>query len=198
MNRMLDFAIVILAGGQGRRIGGAKPRRMLGGRSLIDRALEFARALSSDIAISVHDRDQIDDMSVPLLLDTQDAGPIAGLDAALAFAAQQGMDGVLTVPCDAPFLPIDLATRLGEALGANHAVAIPSSGGHLHPTAALWRSSARAALAAYIGLGRSSLTGFAEFAGLVEVPWAEATIDPFFNINSVEDLMTAEAFLRGG
>lgn len=198
MERAIDFAIVILAGGEGRRIGGEKPLRLLGGRRLIDRTLEFASTLTPHLAISVHSRDQIDDPSVPLLLDARDGGPIAGLDAAFSFAAQLGLERLLTLPCDAPFLPPDLATRLGGALGSTHAAAIPSSGGRLHPTAALWRSSARDELPAYRASGRSSLVGFAENTGFVEVPWDDATIDPFFNINDAEDLATAESLLRGG
>lgn len=196
MERATDLAIVILAGGEGRRIGGEKPLRLLGGQRLIDRTLEFASALTPHLAVSVHSRDQIDEIAVPLLLDARDGGPIAGLDAALSFAAQHGLERLLTLPCDAPFLPPDLAIRLSSALGPTYAAAIPSSRGRLHPTAALWWSSARNALEAYRASGQSSLTGFGRFTGFVEVFWDDTKIDPFFNINSAEDLAAAEAMLR--
>jgi molybdopterin-guanine dinucleotide biosynthesis protein A len=198
VDRATDFAIVVLAGGEGRRIGGEKPLRLLGGRRLIDRALEFAGALTPHLAVSVHSRDQIGEIAVPTLLDARDGGPIAGLDAALSFAAERGLERLLTLPCDAPFLPPDLANRLNGALGPTHAAAIPTSGGRLHPTAALWRASARKALEAYRASGGSSLTGFAKFTGFVEVSWDAAELDPFFNINSAGDLAAAETMLQIG
>jgi molybdopterin-guanine dinucleotide biosynthesis protein A len=44
--------IVILAGGEGRRIGGGKPMRMLGGETLLDRALAIGRRWSDDVLVA--------------------------------------------------------------------------------------------------------------------------------------------------
>ena len=62
-------AVLILAGGEGRRIGGGKPLRMLGGRSLLDRAIERARGWSDRIAIAARDAEQVGDADIEVLID---------------------------------------------------------------------------------------------------------------------------------
>jgi molybdopterin-guanine dinucleotide biosynthesis protein A len=193
----IDTAVVILAGGEGRRIGGGKPLRRVAGATLIDHALRHAMALSPFVAVSVHDRGQLGAIAgVPLLVDGQGEGPIAGIAAALGFARSQGLGFVLTIPCDTPLLPPDLLTRLSEALGAAHGAAVATSGANIHPSCALWRSRAAESLPAYLASGRSSLKGFAAQVGMIEVEWPASPFDPFFNVNSVDDLATAELLIR--
>jgi molybdenum cofactor guanylyltransferase len=168
--------IVILAGGEGRRIGGGKPGRLLGGQSLLDRALARARTWSGRVVVATRESD-----------DPAIAGPLGGVAAALA----PGGD-VLTIPCDMPFLPDDLPARLTS----RKPVTMAASGGHLHPVCALWKAEAAAGLPAYLATGRRSLRGFAEAVGYEAVEWAVAPYDPFFNVNDEEDLAQAEALLK--
>jgi molybdopterin-guanine dinucleotide biosynthesis protein A len=192
------LAAVVLAGGEGRRMAGDKPHRRLGGRTLLDRALERARSLSADVALAVRDPAQAAGAEVEVLTDAAGIeGPLAGLASALAFARARGAGAVLTLPCDAPFLPGDLAPRLSAALAGGGGCAVPESGGRLHPTCALWRADLGGALADYAATGRRSLTGFAETAGLTAVSWPVEPLDPFFNINTPEDLERAEGLLHG-
>jgi molybdopterin-guanine dinucleotide biosynthesis protein A len=196
MDPGVDTAVVVLAGGEGRRIGGGKPQRRLGGRSLIERALGFAGELSPHVALSVRVAGQGAGAVPELIDDPQLEGPLAGIGAALRFAEGRGLDQVLTLPCDSPFLPADLLVRLGAALAPGKGAAIPSSGGRLHPICGLWRREVMARLADYAGSGRRSLHGFAEFVGCAVVEWSVQPVDPFFNVNSEEDLRRAERMLR--
>lgn len=166
--------IVILAGGEGRRIGGGKPGRRLGGETLLGRALGIARRWSDEVEVAD---------------GSTDAPGIAGPLGAVAAALAQG--DLLTIPCDMPFLPDDLPARLAGA-DAAVAVAVAESGGRLHPVCALWRARAAAALPAYLATGRRSLRGFAEAAGYEAVRWEAAPDDPFFNVNTEEDLAEAD------
>ena len=188
-------AVVILAGGEGRRIGGAKPRRLLAGRSLIERVLERARSWSPLVAIAVRQNVAIYPPAIPILVDGPLQGPIAGLASALDFARVQAVGAVLTIPCDTPMLPPDLLDRLSPGL-ARHRAAVPTSAGRLHPTCALWRADACDELPGYVASGRSSLMGFASVVGHVRIDWSAEPFDPFFNVNDVEDLKAAEALLR--
>ena len=191
---MTRLAVVILAGGELRRIGGAKPLRTLGGRTLLDRALEQARGWSDDVAVSVRAPGQLGDPGVPELIDDPALdGPIAGLAAGLRHARET----LLTIPCDTPFLPEDLTSRLAAALGENEKAALASSDGRLHGTCALWRAEALEALPAYLETGRRSLIGLAEAVGFTAVAWPAEPVDPFFNVNDEADLARAEALLRG-
>jgi molybdopterin-guanine dinucleotide biosynthesis protein A len=169
--------IVILAGGEGRRIGGGKPLRLLGGMTLLDRALGIARRWSDEVLVADGKSD------VPGL-----EGPLGGVAAALA----PGGD-VLTVACDMPFLPDDLPERLGRTSAL---AAVAASGGRLHPVCALWRARAGEGLAAYAASGRRSLHGFAEAVGYEAVAWSTDPVDPFFNVNDEADLVRAEALLK--
>ena len=186
MSRRGDFAILILAGGEGLRIGGGKPLRLLGGRTLIERAIDRARGWTDAVAVSARSEEQLGPLDIDLLFDPPEIdGPLAGLASA---AALEG-PAVLTIPCDMPFLPDDLPQRLAAAL-PGHGAALASSGGHVHPVCGLWRSEALAQVRAYAATGRRSLIGFAETIGYAEVEWPD---DPFFNINGPEDLAEAEA-----
>ena len=134
---------------------------------------------------------------IPLVLDDNaDRGPIAGIASALTFAREHGVDRVLTISCDTPFLPADLCDRLDDALTEPAGAALAASGGRLHSTCGMWRTTCLDELSAYTASGRASLHGFAEAIGAVEVQWSNEPIDPFFNINSANDLAEAEVMLK--
>ncbi|MFM9852863.1 MAG: molybdenum cofactor guanylyltransferase [Sphingomonadaceae bacterium] len=189
---MLSPPIVILAGGRGSRIGGGKPQRQLGSQTLLDHVLARAREYGDDVAIAGGG----DAAPAVRVLDDLVAGqgPISGLQSALHYAASKGMRHVLIVPCDTPFLPHDLLTRLTGAIG-DEAAALACSGDRIHPACGLWAVSAADRLHEYVALGRQSLIGFAELVGYSAVEWPGAPVDPFFNINSAADLEEAERLL---
>lgn len=192
---MNPIAVVILAGGEGRRMGGNKPLRRLCGRTLIDCAIDLARGWSPLVAVAVRHIGQLELEGCQEILDDEGEGPLAGVAAALAFAAGQGADAVLTIPCDMPLLPADLAARLGGALVSGVDASIATSGGDLHPDCGLWRTTARQALGTYRAAGGSSLRGFAAHLGRVTVDWPVAPYNPFLNLNGPEELAAAEAVL---
>jgi molybdopterin-guanine dinucleotide biosynthesis protein A len=185
--------VLILAGGDGRRIGGGKPLRMLGGRSLIDRAVERAQAWSGDVRLSLRSPDQIGCAPLPVVVDDSAIeGPLGGIAAGLRAAGEAGRGLVLTLPCDMPFAPGDLRDRLQGSIGGAGA-ALAASEGQLHPVCALWRVEALDALNAYVRSRRRSLVGFAAAAGFVSVEWVG---DPFFNVNDEAGLAEAARRLR--
>ena len=187
-----DVAVVILAGGEGKRIGGDKPLRILAGERLIDRALRNAFRWSTLVAVAVRDPAQVEPVAVPAIADRHDiAGPVAGLLSALRFGAELDCRQVLTIPADMPFLPPDLVSRLRLAIG-EIGCALASSSGHVHPVCGLWRVSALDRSEEYLASGRRSLRGFAELVGCVPVDWAAEPFDPFFNINTAQELTEAK------
>ena len=194
-------AIVIAAGGEGRRMGGGKPQCRLGGRSLLEHAIARAAMQSDCLAIAVRDAQQVGQVpasALPVLRDAEpDLGPISALASAFGFAAGQRRAHVLLIGCDQPFLPLDLAQILSDALG-DHQVAMPVRGDKFQPLAALWRVD-QAALADYIGGGGRSLWRFAAQRGVVHVAWPvddapndPSAPDPFANINDPATLAAAE------
>ncbi len=190
-----DIVVAILAGGEGSRIGGGKPGLRLAGRTLLDRSADQARCWSDKTVVAVRSASQIGSPGIPSIVDAEGIeGPLAGLAASLEWARKEGASGLLTIPCDMPFLPGDLASRLAKSIG-DRGAAIAARGGHLHPVCGLWQTRAIDEIAAYLDSGRRSLHGFAAHLGFVEVGWPAAAPDPFFNINTKADLAEAERFL---
>lgn len=187
----LSTVAVVLAGGDGRRMGGGKPLASYGRTTLLARAVRLARGYCPTVAVAVRAAEQVGDgLAEPLILDRPGAeGPIAGLAAALAYAEREGGAKVLTLPCDMPRLPADLCSRLEAALAASGRVAaVAASGGRLHPVCALWRIEAAQRLEGYLASGRSSLHGFAAACGFSVVDWDPGDADPFANANTPEEL----------
>ncbi len=181
-----SLAVVILAGGEGRRMGGAKPLRQLGTRTLLDRAIERASEWSDTIAISARDRGQVGDTGWAVLIDPPGlAGPLAGL----AAARELRCDRVLAIPCDMPFLPGDLPQRLAAVL-PGHAAALASAGGRLHPVCGLWTRGALDQIEAYAASGRYSVIGLAESVGFATAELDEGSAR---NINTPDELAAAQA-----
>lgn len=192
----MSLAVVILAGGDGQRIGGGKPLKLFGGERLIDRAVRMAREWCDVVAIAVRDPLQVEPIDAPVIPDESGIpGPLAGLAAGLKFACGRQHRLLLTIPADMPFLPQDLSARLTSEIGDHHA-ALACSSGQLHPVCALWRTDIDADIAAYASEGRRSLRGLAHRVGFLAVEWPGDPHDPFFNVNFAEDLCEAERRLR--
>ena len=123
-------------------------------------------------------------------------GPLAGIHAGLCWAeAVPGATHLATVSVDTPFLPADFVARLAGADGTS--VALARSDGRLHPTCALWPVRLRGKLEGFLEAGTSrKLMYFAEAAGYVAVDFPAIPFDPFFNINTADDLKEAETLLE--
>ncbi|AWC23772.1 Molybdenum cofactor guanylyltransferase [Aminobacter sp. MSH1] len=200
-----QIAGLILAGGRSSRMGGTdKTLLPLGGRPMIRHVLDRLRPQAAPIAINTNaDPALFTSFGAEIIADTIAGyqGPLAGILAGMEWAAQKpGSSHVLSVAGDTPFFPADLAKQLASC-GSRGAVA--ASNGRVHPTFALWPLSLRDALAAFLESGdtRRVMT-FIEQAGLgvVEFPneqFGARTVDPFFNINTPEDLAEAERILDG-
>ena len=111
------------------------------------------------------------------------AGPLAGLHAGLK-AATHAL--VVTVPCDSPFLPLDLVQRLNEGLRGNE-LAVAKTGEQPHPVFSLVRKDVLANLEAFLRSGGRKIDAW--YAGLrtVEVSFDDEA-DAFRNINTLEEL----------
>lgn len=192
-----DIAIAVLAGGEGSRIGGEKPFIRLGDRTLIERAFDRAQRWSDKAVVAVRAARQLGGLEAPFITDDPGIeGPLAGLSAALKWARRLESRALVTLPCDMPFLPEDLPSRLNEGIGTC-VVALASSSGNLHPVCGLWRVEAIDQMSSYCATGQRSLRGFAQHLGFAAVNWPTAPIDHFFNINTAADLEEAERILSG-
>ena len=190
---------VILAGGQATRMGGGdKGLRQVAGQPLLDHVLERLRPQVDRIALNANgDPARFATYDLPVLPDSLPdwPGPLAGVLAGMDWAAAQGADAVVSVAADTPFFPRDLVAQLQAAAGTSGlALAATREGGKLwrHPTFGLWpvalRDDLREALKG--GLRKVVLWTDQHSAGTAE--FATEPFDPFFNINTPDDIATAE------
>jgi molybdopterin-guanine dinucleotide biosynthesis protein A len=199
---------LILAGGLGRRMEGLqKPFARIGGASLIETVISRARDQCDALAINLHEvtpeaREAFAGFGLPLLADALPghAGPLAGVLAGLDYAAEHGLAHVLSLPCDSPFLPGDLAARLAAAaLATEGGLACAASDGRSHHVVALWPTRLRDDLRrALTEEGLRKVGQFQQRYDAAAVEWVFRARDPFFNINTPDDLLLARELLKLG
>ncbi len=195
-----DPSGVVLAGGRARRMGGGdKALREIGGRTILARVIARLEPQCECLAINANgDPRRFASFRLPVIADSVKdfPGPLAGILAALDWAAADRPNAawVLSAPADCPFLPRDLVARLSQALITENAeFAVAASKARSHPVVGLWRVASREALRralAVEGLRKVS-QWTARFRGAT-VEWPSEPLDPFFNVNTVDDLAAAE------
>lgn len=191
---------VILAGGLGRRMGGAdKASLLLNGtplvRHLLQRLREQQGATVADVALNANgDPQRFAALGLPVLADgiPGHAGPLAGVAVAMEWAQQLGCARVLTVPCDLPLLPLDLLARLQEK---DTPVVAAFSHGRNHPLSALWSVDLLPQLRAFVADGQARVMDFVGQNGVEWVRW-DGIPDPFSNLNRPEDIRQIEDTLH--
>lgn len=191
MARGADITGCILAGGEGRRLGGAdKGLVELAGEPLVAHCLARLRPQVGALVISANrNLETYRAFGVPVFDDAREdyAGPLAGCLGALRRA---DTPYVVTAACDSPFLPADLAARLRDALLAEAGeIAVVVTAGRLQPVFALYDVKLADALAAYLDGGGRKIDTWMRRHRLVEVRFEDA--DAFVNINTPDDLAAA-------
>lgn len=188
---------VILAGGQGRRMGGRdKATLLLAGRSLAAHAVDRLEPQVERLAISANgDPARLAALGLPVLPDDQPQGPLSGVLSALDWAAPYGATHVVTAAVDTPFFPGDLVPRLLLASDPS-GLALARSGGDDHPTFGLWPVTLRDDLRAFLASGaKASVRAFADARGAGRADFPDD--GAFLNLNTPDDLTRAEALIRG-
>ena len=195
---------VILAGGQARRMGGGdKCLLMLGGQSLLAHVIGRIAPQVSELAINANgDPARFADVGVPVLADTVAGfvGPLAGVLAAMDWAAGLGARQVVTVAADTPGFPRDLVAGLVRALRGGEPIALAATrdagrGVLRHPTFGLWPVDLRDDLRVALGDGTRKVVAWTDWHGAASAVFEHEDVDPFFNINTEQDLEAARAML---
>ena len=192
---------LVLAGGLARRMGGGdKARIAIGGVTILQRVLACLEPQCTRVVINANgDPARFADTKLPVVADSVPdfAGPLAGILAGLDWAALHvpQCEWLASVPGDCPFLPNDLVARLHAARTAAGApLACARSGEWRHPVVALWplalREDLRRAIAAE---GVRKIEIWTARHGVAIADWPAAPVDPFFNVNTPDDAIQAQA-----
>ncbi len=191
---------LILAGGLARRMGGGdKPLTRVAGKTILSRVIERMTPQCQRLILNANgDPARFADTGLPVIPDDVPdfAGPLAGLLAGLDWAAVHAPEVayVASVPGDCPFLPRDLVTRLHQARAASgQPLACARSGEWRHPVVGVWPVALRADLRH--ALTKEDLRKIELWTarhGVALADWPAAPVDPFFNVNTPEDVAAAE------
>lgn len=137
--------------------------------------------------------------NLPVLKDETDEflGPLAGFSLGLQLAKH---DYVLSVPCDSPLLPLDLAERLYKDMATNQAdIAVARSSNDVHPVFCLIKKSLLPSLTEFLASGGRKVSAWQKSQKYIEVDFSDRIlkngVDAFVNLNSFEDLATLESAL---
>lgn len=181
---------LVLAGGQGRRVGGQDKGRMKwGGSPLAEHALTRLRPQVGALLVSANrNLAQYAQGGVPVLPDVYAGfqGPLAGLHAGLSDCATPWL---VTVACDVPNFPPDLVARLWRGRGAAQA-AYAVCGERAQPTFALYARTLLPALETFLASGERRMRTWLTTLDAVAVPFDDAAA--FANLNRLEDFAHGE------
>jgi molybdopterin-guanine dinucleotide biosynthesis protein A len=180
---------VILAGGQGRRMGSVdKGLRELRGKPMVEWVIERFTPQVDEVLINANQNlDVYARFGHRVIPDTIGgfAGPLAGLQRGLSEASHPL---VATSPCDTPFLPADLVTRLHAALRANDAqLAVARTGDQPHPVFCICRRDVLVHLTAFLQTGGRKIDAWYATLKVVEVAFDDQA-GAFSNINTQAEL----------
>ncbi len=192
---------VVLAGGLARRMGGGdKAHLRIGGATILERVIARLAPQCSRLILNANgDPARFAASGLAVVADSVPdyAGPLAGILAGLDWAVDHAPDlaWVVSVPGDCPFLPRDLVPRLHRArIEAGAQLASARSGERRHPVVALWPPALRADLRrALMSEGARKVDEWTARYAVGIAAWPAAPIDPFFNVNTPDELAKAEA-----
>ena len=194
---------IILAGGLSRRMGGGdKGLLALGGETLLARVIARLEPQVAEIALNANgDTARFEGFGLPVIADSvaEYPGPLAGVLAGMDWAAARGHTHIVTAAADTPFFPCDLVPRLMLA-SENAPIALaatpdPKRGMARHPTFGLWPVDLRDDLRAALGNGVRKVVAWTDKHGTAVAEFSATPVDPFFNVNTPEDMARAEGLL---
>ena len=196
---------LILAGGLARRMGGGdKALIRVGDKTILERTIATLGAQCAGLLINANgDVSRFSRFGLPVVADdiAGFAGPLAGILAGLDWVAANApkSEWVLSVPGDCPFLPRDLVARLHAArIASELPLACAQSGEWRHPVVGRWPVALRHDLRRALDGGTRKIEAWTRIHGAAPAQWPATPVDPFFNVNTPEDLAQAERIARRG
>jgi len=189
---------IVLAGGRGIRMGGPKAELRVGGRRLIDRAVEVCRSVLHRVVVVRGDQPPIADLQVPQL---PDAWPGHGALGGIHTGLRASTDGALVLACDMPLMEPDLLALLRDR-AADGDVVVPRSRSGLQPLCAVYRSTCLPHVERALRAGERQIIGLYSCVDTREIDlrehprWSDAE-RLFTNLNTPADLAAVREHLAG-
>ena len=208
---MMDIPGIILAGGLSRRMGGGdKGLLMLGKTSIIERVIDKVSPQVGSLAININgDSSRFPDYKLPIIPDSIKGylGPLSGILAGMEWAFKNGNRYIATVAADTPFLPDDFIKRLHAMvksknlnIGIAASRVLSTDNVFMHPTFGIWEVGLKDDLRNALANDTRKIMFWAKKFKLdyYYFDTSDKLSDPFFNINTPDDLEKAKCRLKKG
>ncbi|CAM0553777.1 Molybdenum cofactor guanylyltransferase [Vreelandella titanicae] len=196
-----DLTGMVLAGGEGRRMGGRdKGLEPFAGLPLVGHVVKRLEGQVAELLINANRnadayRFFADRIIADVVMDGAEGGfkgPLMGIYSGLQAAKTPWL---LVVPCDSPALPDDLVARMVQGIG-QHDIAVAFDGERLHPVVALLRTSLADDLAATLAEGERKIDRWYARHAWCKVDMSDCP-DAFANLNTEEEKLHLEKVLMG-
>ena len=207
----MDIPGIILAGGLSRRMGGGdKGLLMLGKTSIIERVIDKVSPQVGSLAININgDSSRFPDYKLPIIPDSIKGylGPLSGILAGMEWAFKNGNRYIATVAADTPFLPDDFIKRLHAMvksknlnIGIAASRVLSTDDVFMHPTFGIWEVGLKDDLRNALANDTRKIMFWAKKFKLdyYYFDTSDKLSDPFFNINTPDDLEKAKCRLKKG
>ena len=200
MSNFQSVVGIILAGGLARRMGGGdKCLLPLAGKTLLQRTVERAQPQVNTLLLNANGNSlRFARTRLPVIADLypNNLGPLAGIHAGLVWMREHQADTewLVSFASDCPFFPMDLVANLISAASSTQSqLVLAKSNNRIHPIFALWHSSLLEDIEGQLQGGNTPrLQDWVKLQKVAEVDFPSSSYDPFFNINTPQDLYAAE------
>ena len=202
-----EVPAVILSGGESRRMGrNDKAFLSIEDKTLLEITVERLHRQTQQIAINTNSNDpKYFIYNLPVLNDAISGflGPLAGIFTAMKWANQMGYKSVATIAVDTPLFPENLLKKLHCKMEMSNSdiVFAASSKDYkkkklLHPVFGLWKTSLINDLRKELESGVRKVTHWSEGHKASNVFFQDKHLDPFFNVNTPEDIVILREHYR--
>lgn len=199
-----EVAAVILAGGKSRRMAGVNKLQLKFAKgTLLTHILARLQCQTDYVLLNCNDNALLaaTEIDIPVISDvhTGKAGPLDGIISTMEWLLlhKPTCRWLLTVPVDCPFIPGNFLQKLIAGAAENNEVEITlaRSAQQQHFTCALWSLNLAATGRHFLDSGARALKHFVAEHDVVEIDFPVRGVDPFFNVNTLEDYEHALALL---
>lgn len=189
--------LAIMIGGQSRRMGGeTKSFINFNNKNIFDRILERLKPQIKKIIVNCNSIEfQLEKYQFPIIKDIKKGylGPLAGIHSAMTWIKnnEPEIEWLITIPGDTPFIPFDLISKFKDKISKETKIILAQSDKKTHPIIGAWHISLLNNLDSELNRGVRKILSWVELHNFDLINYKIESHDPFFNINTKEDLAIA-------
>ena len=189
--------VSIMIGGQSKRMGGGiKSLQEFNNKKIFDRILEKISPKIEKVIINCNSEEKkFTKYKLPIFSDLKEGylGPLAGIHSAMKWIIDFSPEvkWLITLPGDTPFIPDDLVFQFKKKVSTNLKIILVKSNNKTHPAIGLWNTDLFNSLDKALDLGTRKILDWAQLHPIEYLNYEYEKYDPFFNINTKEDLKKA-------